>query len=30
VFRLEPEMTALTHYEYIEFDEALARSSKRP
>jgi len=29
VFRLEPEMTALTHYKHIEFESALKRSSKR-
>jgi hypothetical protein len=29
VYRLEADMTALTHYPHIEFDEALNRSTKR-
>lgn len=29
IYRLEPTMTALTHYEHIEFENALSRSSKR-
>jgi hypothetical protein len=30
VYRLEAEMTTLTHYEHIEFETALQRATKRP
>ena len=30
IFRLEPEMTALTHYDHIDFETALQRATDRP